>query len=362
MSPTYVDIHVLQDLPPSNINRDENGTPKHATYGGVERLRVSSQAWKRATRKHFQAHLDEGELGVRTRRLRSLLAQLLVERGLSEADADAKALMGMAALGLKAGKKENEGQYLLFAGRAQLGQLADALVDAADAKEVDAKGLLGSVHPLDVALFGRMIADMTQLNVDAAAQVAHAISTHPAQTQFDYFTAVDDLQEKDEMGAGMIGTVEFSSATVYRFATVGLEQLIENMGDADAANEGVGQFIRSFILSMPTGHQNSFAARTRPGLVAVVVREDQPVNLVSAFETPVRGRTGGVMEESQRALAAHFSSELERWGDTPRLTAASYTASGAGETSLVEAFGQSVPIAELVEQVSRALREVRSDA
>lgn len=353
---TFIDVHILQDLPPSNINRDDNGTPKTCVYGGVERLRVSSQAWKRATRKHFETTMDRTDLGVRTRRIRGLLTHLLAQRGIEGEAAVEKINAALTAVGLaKTGKKDTDSQYLLFAGRKNLEALADALAGAPGDNAVDVAAILGSVHSLDVALFGRMVADMTKLNVDAAAQVAHAVSTHAAPTQFDYFTAVDDEQDQGETGAGMIGTLEFNSATMYRFATLGLEQLVDNMGDGQAAIDGVAHFIQSFAVSMPTGHQTSFAPRTRPALVLVVLRQDQPVNLVSAFERPVRAGQDGFMAASQRALAVVFTEESTRWGDTPRLVAASYATDKQAREQLEEAFGPSMDIAALVQKVTAEL-------
>lgn len=369
-SPTYIDIHILQDLPPSNINRDDNGTPKQAVYGGATRLRVSSQSWKRATRKQFADRLEPGQQGVRTRRLAGLLTHDLEGRGVATERAVAAVNASLGALSIKAGKKEDESSYLLFCSRGQVSDLAESLVSALEeqddaavaGKSVDAREMLGSGHSLDVALFGRMVADVTDLNVDAATQVAHAISTHAAPTQFDYFTAVDDLQEKGEPGAGMIGTVEYGSATMYRFATVGLHQLADNLADEGAAVDGVIEFIRAFSTSMPTGHQNSFAARTRPSLVAVVVRGDQPVSLVSAFETPVRARDGGMMAASQEAIAQLFTAETERWGDRPTLVVASYQAGEQARTALEAAFGPSVGFEELLRSVDDRLRSVGAPA
>lgn len=357
MTNTYIDIHVLQDVPPANLNRDDNGSPKQAIYGGVDRLRVSSQAWKRATRKHFEQYLERDDLGVRTRRLHGLLTNALRAKGKDEEEAKDLAKESLATLAIKPDKKKADySSYLLFAGRRQLDALATALAaEGVKATDVNAAEILGSVHPLDVALFGRMVADMTQLNVDAAAQVAHAISTHAAQTQFDYFTAVDDQQEKDEAGAGMIGTVEFNSGTLYRYAAVGLEQLVDNMGDRNAAIEGVGQFIRSFVQSMPTGKQNTFAAHTRPALVVVEVRDDQPVSLVSAFEAPVQAEAGGFLAPSQQKIARYFQQENKRWGDKPLLVAASYTADGPVEKSLAEAFGENLSLDEVVSRVKTTL-------
>jgi CRISPR system Cascade subunit CasC len=247
--------------------------------------------------------------------------------------------------------------------------VAAAAGDLTQSKTIDkamlALGLketLRAGHSLDVALFGRMVADLADLNVDAASQVAHAISTHAAKTQFDYFTAVDDEQEEAETGAGMIGTVEFNSATMYRFATVAVPQLAANLGDHAAAFDGVARFIRAFALSMPTGHQTSFAARTRPALVLVVVRQDQPVNLVSAFERPVWPGQQGVMAGSQEALADFYQTEVQRWGDQPALVVASYNAvDDKGHEKLVAAFGPSRPLDEVIEAVGGVLRGLGRD-
>ncbi|MGL5864768.1 MAG: type I-E CRISPR-associated protein Cas7/Cse4/CasC [Dermatophilaceae bacterium] len=363
MNPLYVDFHILQDLPPSNVNRDDNGTPKQAIYGGATRLRVSSQSWKRATRTAFT---DPGGVpdGVRTRRLETLVSEALTLRGVETETALAATRAALGQLGIKPGKKESQSSYLLFCGRRQLDQVADDLATSLAggltpedaATSVDVKAVLGQGHSLDVALFGRMVADVTDLNVDAALQVAHALSTHAAPTQFDYFTAVDDLQERDEAGAGMIGTVEFNSATMYRFATVAVHQLAENLAGWDAAADGVATFTRAFALSMPTGHQNSFAARTRPATVAVVIRGDQPVSLVSAFESPVRANGAGVMEQSQQRLAALFTSEVQRWGDVPLLAVASYAASESAGEALAGAFGPSADFSALVERVTESVR------
>jgi len=327
----YVDIHLLQDVPPANLNRDDTGSPKSARYGGVDRLRVSSQAWKRATRKHFEERMDPQMLGIRTRRVREILTDALVA---GDVPADvAKEIVTELLLQIKltAGKKESESAYLLFFSRPQIALLVDEVTARREqwadpkslASEIDMPRILGRGHSLDVALFGRMVADLAEINVDAAAQVSHALATHAAPTQFDYFTAVDDAQQRDESGAGMIGTVEFNSATLYRFATVNVPALIENMDDEAAAIAGLEQFVRSFVSSMPSGKQNTFAAHTRPGLVLVAVRSDQPVNYMSAFEKPVQAGQTGYMLASVKALSSFVTGEGARWGDVPMFTALS---------------------------------------
>lgn len=358
----YVDVHILQDVPPSNINRDDNGTPKQATYGGVTRLRVSSQAWKRAARLYFNDLMDAEKRGIRTRRFTTVLADELVVSGVSEDNAKRAAVAAASALGIKPGKKESDLAYLLFFGRPQLKEIAARVTENLEAltslegkaleekaASLGIKEILGKGHSLDVALFGRMVADLADLEVDAAVQVAHAISTHGAATEFDYFTAVDD-QQLDEPGAGMIGMVEFNSATLYRYATIGVGQLLDNLGDFAATVAGVDAFLRAFTLSMPSGHKNSFAPRTRPGLVFVVVREDQPVNLVSAFEKPVYGGSGGTLMPSMNRLSDFVSSEAVRWGDTPVLSIASYASSEA--ENLGRSLGESRSIENLIGEVT----------
>lgn len=371
----FIDVHILQDLPPSNINRDQSGSPKTAMYGGVQRLRVSSQAWKRATRLTFGNDLPEQERGVRTRRLEQLLHHELTTRKVDEAVGNEIVTSVLKTLGIKAGKKAELLSYLLFCSRGQLSQIADRMAALAPhwsnltpkqqesaAKDIGFQEALSSGHSLDVALFGRMVADLSQLNVEAATQVAHAISTHAAPSQFDYFTAVDDVPGVDEtgdgdLGAGMIGTIEFNSGTIYRFATIAFDQLVENLADPQAAIAGVEHFLKAFTLSMPTGHQNSFAARTRPALIATIIRADQPVNLVSAFERPIVSRNG-MMAPSQVALATTAHKEARRWGDEPILVAASFaSADDKADMALQEAFGESMTLTDIVSRVADILRE-----
>ncbi|MEV5751662.1 type I-E CRISPR-associated protein Cas7/Cse4/CasC [Actinoallomurus sp. NPDC052308] len=364
MSPrTYIDVHILQTVPPANLNRDDQGNPKEAYFGGVRRARVSSQAWKRATRKAFTEHLPEEDLATRTKRIAAELTKRLAARtGLTieQAARIAGALLGR--LEIKAGKKAGDTAYLLFFGRRQLEAIVDLVEDQAaelaelsdDAlttavKDLPVKETFQTGHPIDVALFGRMVADIPALNVDAATQVAHALSTHAVELEFDYYTAVDDENEKDETGAGMIGTVGFNSATLYRYATVGLHQLTDNLGEADAAIDAVTTFIDSFARSVPTGHANSFAHRTRPSLVAVVVRHDQPVNLISAFENPVPPHEG-IAAASASRLAREYTRATRQWGDTPAHIAACHTfePDTTSGKELTDAFGPTKTFPELL--------------
>ncbi|MGW2083017.1 type I-E CRISPR-associated protein Cas7/Cse4/CasC [Streptomyces sp. NPDC001939] len=363
----YIDLHVVQTVPPANLNRDDQGNPKEAIYGGVRRSRVSSQAWKRAARQHFDDHAPDAERSTRTKRITNeLTTRISRDNGLDRDDAGRIAAALLSQLGLSQGKKAGDTAYLLFYGNAQLDAVAALVGDrTADLAALEEKALAEAVkelpvaetfttgHPVGVALFGRMVADIPKLNVDAAVQVAHALSTHETQLEFDYYTAVDDKNDKDESGAGMIGTIGFNSATLYRYATVGFTQLTDNLGgDTEAALDALDRFVDSFTLSAPTGYQKSFAHRTRPSLVAVVVRTDQPVNLVSAFEEPVTAEAG-IQANSARRLAEEHITATRVWGDTPLYSAASHTfttseprTKDTAET-LAQAFGDPVAFADL---------------
>lgn len=338
---TYVDVHIIQTVPPANLNRDDTGSPKSARFGGVRRARVSSQAWKRAARLGFSQYLDPAQLAVRTRRLVELLTERFVSVGLSDEDSTRLARAVLASLGLKTQSDESAtSQYLLFLGRAQIDAIVDSVLGVRDeiepaldqGKEKDLSksleqlnllALMGGPQPADVALFGRMVADVPAINIDAAAQVAHAISTHPVELEFDYFTAVDDLNPAEETGAGMIGTVEFNSATLYRYATVNPYLLAENLGQPDAVAPTLRAFLHAWVKSIPSGHQTTFAHRTLPEFVLLTVRDDQPVNLVGAFEDPVRGRgQRGIAAASVEKLCEALDGVVAAYGHAPVLVAA----------------------------------------
>src|SRR5690606_18175231 len=252
VSRTILDVHVLQTVPPSNINRDDTGSPKGAVYGGVRRARVSSQAWKRATREAFKNVLDPAELGTRTKRVADLVAERIRELDADIPYAEALELAAAtvaAATGSKIEKPKRrkndeedaapESSYLMFLSARQRDGLAELAVQGrADIKaflkdpenKKRAKQIANTGHSIDIALFGRMVADSSDINVDASAQVAHAISVHAADIESDYYTAVDDRRKDDEPGAGMIGTVEFNAATLYRYAAVDVDLLSANLG------------------------------------------------------------------------------------------------------------------------------------
>ena len=307
----YVDFHILQTVPPSCINRDDTGSPKTAVYGGVLRARVSSQAWKHAMRAAFaeNARLD---VGKRTKKAADLVKEQILALA-PELDADKLAKKALENAGIKSDDKGTKA--LFFMSTAQAKALAELAVEgSADKKQY--RDALKAAPSMDMALFGRMVADDPSLNYDAAAQVAHSISTHAVQNEYDYFTAVDDCQAEDNAGAGHLGTVEYNSSTLYRYATVNVMELAGQLGAAQAADT-VRAFGEAFLFSMPTGKQNTFANRTLPDAVYVTLREDQPVNLCGAFEQPVPRSAQGYAAPSKAALAQYAQQMYSSFAEAP---------------------------------------------
>ena len=335
----YVDFHVLQTVPPSCINRDDTGSPKTAVYGGVTRARVSSQAWKHAMRQAFveESLLDEEDVGKRTKKVTELVEKEIAKKTLDNA-------------GIKNDEKGTKA--LFFISQAQIKALATlAVADDIEDKKAYKEALQKALRKnpsVDIALFGRMVADDPSLNFDAAAQVAHSISTHAVQNEYDYFTAVDDCQAEDNAGAGHLGTVEYNSATLYRYATVNVMELERHLG-AEKAAEVVRSFGEAFIRSMPTGKQNTFANRTLPDAVYVTIREDQPVNLCGAFERAVRKSAEGYAEPSKSALQAYAQQLYQSFAEAP---AKSFTV-GTG----LEALAPAQPLNTMLDALEEAVKE-----
>lgn len=365
----YVDIHVVQSVPPSNLNRDDTGSPKSAIYGGVRRSRVSSQAWKKATRQEFSIVLDKADLGVRTKRVVELVARraqsldstLDLQEALTAsaevlktAGLDIKVLKAKKAKAGEAPAAEADGSsYLVFLSDHQVTRLAELAVAEGKPTRADAVAAFDQEHGIDVSLFGRMVADDASLNVDASVQVAHALSTHAVIEESDYYTAVDELNDVDESGAGMIGTIEFNSATLYRYATVNVPLLRKNLGDGAATVRAVEAFVRAFVLSMPTGKQNSFGNRTLPAALVVVLRADQPVNLVGAFETPVVAAAGeGLVARSSRRLVEQANSVASM----VRAPVATFTVTTTAEADAVGELAEPTSLDAVIDAVAEKVR------
>ena len=341
----YVDFHVLQTVPPSCVNRDDTGSPKTSVYGGSVRARVSSQAWKRAMRVMFTGEMSDAvETGKRTKKGADLVAKQITLLA-PESDAEKLAKKAIESAGIKSDDKGTKA--LFFMSEAQAKALAELAVDGCTDKK-QYKEALKAAPSADMALFGRMVADDPSLNYDAAAQVAHSISTHTVQNEFDYFTAVDDCAPEDNAGAGHLGTVEYNSATLYRYATVNVLELVRTLG-AEQAAQTVRAFGEAFIRSMPTGKQNSFANRTLPDAVYVTLRQDQPVNLSRAFEKPVRKSEEGYAEPSKMALKQYAKELYNTFAEAPEQ---SFTV-GTG----LEELAQPMPLNTMLAVLEKAVEE-----
>lgn len=383
----FIDIHALHTLPPNNMNRDDTGSPKTAMFGGVPRQRVSSQAWKRVIRQDFENYLDTSELGVRTKRVVEKIAHRVLElQGNSEPNVDdpadraalAEAAGGVEAVlkaaGLKPEKKKTkkgateeeqlealfaEVSYLLFLSDQQVTRVAEAVIERPERPwtKKEAAAMLDDAHSVDVAMFGRMVADVTAYNVDAAVQVAHAIGVSPSEPEFDYFTAVDDVREDaEEAGAGMIGTVAFTSSTLYRYANVNVDALVANLGSKEVALRAVAAFVQAFMTSMPTGKQNTFANTTLPDAVVVAVRQDRPVSWVNAFEVPVPGDAeGGRRIEAARRLAQEATALDATYDTAPRKT---WVLGSTALQGALDGLGASVNRTRLLAELNAELAEV----
>lgn len=319
-----VEIHLIQNHAPSNLNRDDTGSPKEALFGGFPRARISSQCIKRSIRQSeiFQQAL-KGHLATRTRRLPEQLKAPLMELGASDTEV---ADITRKASGFGSDKENNdlETRQLIFFGDDEAKVLADALLKryredpgafnkakpedlAKELAEKLAKELGASLpRSVDIALFGRMTTSALFEDVQASLQVAHAIGTTRLERQFDYFTAVDDLaEESDERGAGMIGDVEFNSATYYKYFSLHWEDLVKNLGgDVETAGKTVEALLWAAALVTPTGKQNTFAAHNPPDAIYVEVKDvNIPISYANAFVKPVRPREHqDVVELSIQAL------------------------------------------------------------
>lgn len=367
----FLEFHILQSFPPSLLNRDDTGAPKDCEFGGYRRGRISSQSLKRAIRRYLPASglIGSENLAVRSKRMRGEIVRRLVSMGRDHVAAQGVAEALLGGLKLKLADDEKT-QYLLFLAEKEIEKIAaighhhwekiaakrseqTANPEAAEEKPAKrrtarqqkrelAEGVPAEVRSelqaaldggqaADLALFGRMVADQAELSREAACQVAHAISVNAVSREFDYYTAVDDLKPEDTAGADMIGTVEFNSACFYRYSVIDLEKLRENLGgDRDLAVRTAEAFARASVEALPTGKQNTFAAHTPPGFVAVTARSTGvPRSLVNAFEEPVRAHGGrSLTAVAVSALETHWQQLDEAYGRVEEAACLLATANG----------------------------------
>ncbi|MBW7923020.1 MAG: type I-E CRISPR-associated protein Cas7/Cse4/CasC [Rubellimicrobium sp.] len=313
---TFVQFHLLTAYPPSNPNRDDQGRPKQALMGGAPRLRLSSQSIKRAVREcSYFANDLAGNTGTRTKRLFEKLKEKLLGDGVTDKSAHDIAEAVAKIFGKLEAPKKAEPEKLMATTLAFISPDEWRL-----AEELAAKMLAGEELPkdkdlkklvlrradgaVDIAMFGRMLADDPDYNRDAAVQVGHAITTHRVLAEDDWFAAVDDLKTRDEdAGAGHLGETGFGSGVYYLYVCVNVDLLVENLaGDRELAKRGMDSLARALAIATPTGKQNSFAHHPRAGFIRVEKGPQQPRDLTGAFFTPVSGND--LLKASKDALDA----------------------------------------------------------
>ncbi|NMG44763.1 type I-E CRISPR-associated protein Cas7/Cse4/CasC [Aromatoleum toluvorans] len=291
----FIQLHLLVAYPPSNLNRDDLGRPKTAKVGGTERLRVSSQSLKRAWRTSdvFQSALS-GHIGTRTKRLGAETYNALVAGDIKESDARDWAAKITAVFGKP--KKDNplETETLVHVSpeeRETLNALSRTLIsERRPPTDEELDGLLHTQYAVDIGMFGRMIADRPECNGEAAVQVAHALGVHASAVEDDYFTAVDDLNQRDETGAGHVGEAGFASALFYQYICIDRDQLLKNLGGDETLTARALRALTETALTVgPSGKQNSFASRAYAHFALAEKGQRQPRSLSLAFLKPING-------------------------------------------------------------------------
>ena len=328
-----LEIHMLKNYPPVNLNRDDSGAPKSCFFGGVQRGRISSQCLKRSWRTSamFQSL---GSSGIRTRHMPELVAEKLRAWGVDESFID-EAKTKLTAIANKEGKASDKGitTQIIFYADSEIERVAqrmkamieeDGSVKAfkkRNPKELDTLLEDAKVNPVtvDIALFGRMVTSKYFADVDASMQVAHAISTHLVNRESDYFTAVDDLirdrdEDQDASGAGMLGDIDYNSCCYYEYASLDTDALRQNLRNAANCDELIEELLpvllRAMAMSNPSGKQNTFAGHVFPDFVMLECKKDKiPLSYVNAFEKPVDawGENPQIVANSIRKLLRHIN-------------------------------------------------------
>lgn len=303
-----IEFHIIQSFPVSCLNRDDVGSPKTVTIGGVPRIRVSSQCWKRAVRTKLH---DLGiTLGIRTKKVSEVLAEKLLEKTKTEQEALASEVA-----------KTLTDDTLLYLSSSEYDKIVDCLVENklnAKSSESSIKSALKKLgatvyNGLDIALFGRMVAKASEMNVEAACSFSHAFTTHKAIPELDFFSGLDDLRE--ENGGGHLGVSEYSSGTFYRYISLDVGQLIETLGlekkeDIDYA---ISNFVKALYLAVPSARQKTMAASSTWDFCRCYVRNGQPLQCV--FDAPVKmEKGGGYAASSIKAMLDELNSKECRYG------------------------------------------------
>lgn len=319
----HLELHIIQSVPVSCLNRDDLNSPKTAIFGGVQRARASSQSWKRAIREMAKEICPDYFRGERTRLLYEPLVREIKGAGGSakQAEEGAKELIdALVKLDEKSGERVKS-KTLYFMSPLEFQTLAKAYVKSMDVKKalkaIDATALKDAA---DISIFGRMVANDHSLTVEAASMFSHALSTHKVDNEIDFFSAVDDLQPKEESGAGMTSTIEFNSATYYRFAALNLDMLADDQHlgslSGDERRKVVRTFLEATIMAIPGARKNTMNGNTMPNFVLGIVRvTGHPIQLINAFESPVRPNNGYAAQSIEQLKLEHAKLSAT-WGIT----------------------------------------------
>lgn len=300
---TFIQLHLLTAYPAANLNRDDTGSPKTVVLGGATRLRISSQSLKRAwrTSELFEQALS-GNIGIRSGRIAREAAEILIEKGIEAK----KAIEWVESIAkcfgkVKTDKKAKdvltnaETEQLVHISPVELGAVRDLAHRLAEEKRAPKEEELTLLRhdrmAVDIAMFGRMLANKPEFNVEAACQVAHAFGVSETIVEDDFFTAVDDLRAaSDDAGAGHLGETGFGSALFYTYICIDKVLLVKNLnGNEELANKTLRAFTEAALKVSPTGKQNSFASRAYASWALAEKGTDQPRSLAAAFYNPING-------------------------------------------------------------------------
>lgn len=352
----FIELHLIQSFAPANLNRDDTGSPKDAIFGGYRRARISSQAFKAAIRRApvfaEKTELPVEKLGQRTKLMAGEIAKRLVKLERNAEEAMTVALQfAKDYAGKMDSKKPHKTSVLVYLSDEEFNWIANNLHQNWDValhestSEKPKEKIIGDLvkdlvkqtdkrtSAPDIALFGRMLASNPTTNIDAACQVAHALSTHRVNMEMDYYTAIDHLKPDDDPGADMVGFTSFNSACYYRYLRIDWRQLVKNLQDVTLARRTVEGFLRAAMSAIPTGKQNAFAAQNCTNFAMAVARTDgKSWNLVNAFETPVKPSrdpqtgepTTGYIEPSILALDDYWHDLTSFYDDSQAQATAVY--------------------------------------
>jgi CRISPR system Cascade subunit CasC len=295
---TRIEFHILQSFPVTCLNRDDVGAPKSAMIGGVPRARVSSQCWKRQVRLAMPDF--NIKLGIRSKKIADLLTKECLALGASEAQAQecGSTITGFFADDTLLFLSETEAKA--FAVYAQEQQFDNSKLKDKELVKVAKKALNPAVDALDIALFGRMVAKAPDMNVEASASFSHAISTHKVSNEVEFFTAVDDYKAEDESGSAHMGSLEYNSATYYRYICLDLGQLQQTMGDEVDLKTAVAALVKALYVAVPNARQTTQSGACPWEYARVLVRKGQ--RLQASFEQPVKSKGEGFLAPSKDAL------------------------------------------------------------